>query len=125
MKPSNPTREYRGLPPNYNPFLVVTNHACDNSTLADAEPKYFYFRSSADLPMARCQVETPLLSQEMAETLVRKVATGNPRRNFAVKEECSHIIPGDLRRVVQVIRVRVDMYFDGECGQECDCYYLD
>ena len=118
-------RKGRGLPANYNPFLVIANRGVDDDTLEKLAPQYFYFRSSSDLPAADSQAKTPFLTQKDAEELVRRLAVGDTKQSFAVREECRHIIPEDLRKTVPVAKVIVDIYYNGSFCSEEDIYFLD
>lgn len=118
-------REYKGLPDEYNPFLVVADESCDNTTLGDTFPEYFKFDDAADLPMARVRPNVDFLNQHEAEGLVRDMVAKNPKLNFAVKEECAHIIPADLRKTVRVVKVKVDIWYDGTSCRTEDCFYLN
>ena len=118
-------RQGRGLPKDYNPFLTIDNKGVDDDTLEKIAPDYFRFDSAADLPEANPRPNVPWLLQEDAEKLVRKLVAGNQAGNFAVKEECAHIIPKDLRKSVRVAKVLVDIRYDGESISEDMCYFLE
>ena len=94
------------LPANVNPFVILHDVCIDDGLLVGDFPQYFRDGLGDDLrevcdcgihTYAPVQVETPALSQEQAEDLVRRIAETEAIYEVAVKEEFYHIVPEDLK----------------------------
>lgn len=109
------------IPPDTNPFSVVTDECIDDGVYESELPEYFGCDHTESLDcssFARQHVVARGLTTKEATALLRRAKEHDPIPSLAVKERFSEMIPVDLMREVPVTTT------EGPRCQSKDCYFL-
>lgn len=116
-----------GIPENTNPFVVILNGCGKEVKLHEIAPEYFEYDMDLDMPVAK-EVRKPAITQADSEKLLRGIAKKEKPIHFAVHELCVHIIPGDLKSTIPVLKThtgnRGKNGFFIPCCDDIECYFL-
>ncbi len=103
-----------GVPANVNPFCIVYDEDIADGAFSMIAPQYFVEIGEYRKYICPTQIESPALTQEEAEDLVRKLIQQNIVESLAIKIDFIHIIPEDRDGEVFVITCNWDLD-TGEC----------